>query len=454
METYKIVRDDSRIYPMGLTVTEDRVHVSLAAVGANCSLLLYEKGQEKCWGRIPMSGEERMGDVWNLTVEGLPITKLDYCFEVDGKQVPDPYGKVLLGREHWGKPEELKKILRTPLAATEFDWEGDRPLERSYEDSIIYRIHTRGLTKHPSSQVADKGTFKAIIEKIPYMKDLGITTVELMPITEFQEVMIRGGAEGNPYGVEEPTGKLNYWGYTKQYYFAPKMAFASGREKHPDLEVKSLVKALHLAGIELVCELYFSGSESPAFVLDVVRYWVREYHLDGIHLIGNVPRELIGLDPYLSHTKLWALTWEGVDGGKQKHLAEYQEGFMIDMRRLLKGDEDQMNHLIFQSKHNPARCGVINYMANTNGFTLMDMVSYDQKHNEANGEHNQDGTVYNHSWNCGVEGPSRKKKLLELRKKQIRNAVLLLFLSQGTPLLLAGDEFGNSKSGNNNTYCQ
>ena len=163
---------------------------------------------------------------------------------------------------------------------------------------------------------------------------------------------------------------------------------------------------------------------------------------------------MIGEDPYLSRTKLFATSWEGVDKGKVRHLAEYHDGFMLDMRRFLKGDEDQLNRFAINCRKNPERNGIINYMANTNGFTMMDMVSYDVKRNDSNGEHNRDGSDYNFSWNCGVEGPTKKKKILELRKKQIRNGMLLLFLSQGTPLLLAGDEFGNSQSGNNNAYCQ
>jgi glycogen operon protein len=206
--------------------------------------------------------------------------------------------------------------------------------------------------------------------------------------------------------------------------------------------------------MEVIIELYFTGKENPAFVLDAVRFWAEEFHVDGIHLVGFAPNDLIGRDPYLSGTKLFSTSWMGVPGGHEKHLAEYNDGFLVDMRRALKGDEDEMNHLIFRSRRNPADFGVINYMANTNGFTLMDMVSYDTKHNEANGEGNQDGNSYNYSWNCGVEGHTRRKKIVELRRKQIRNAALMLFLSQGTPLLLAGDEFGNSKDGNNNSYCQ
>ena len=201
---------------------------------------------------------------------------------------------------------------------------------------------------------------------------------------------------------------------------------------------------------------YFSGKEVPGFVLETVRFWVREYHVDGIHLTGYAPTVLLAKDPYLADTKLWALSWEAEKpaAGEKKHLGEYNDGFLIDMRRALKGDEEQMSSLIYRNRRNPAETGVLNFMAGTNGFTMMDMVSYDQKHNEANGENNRDGSDYNYSWNCGAEGHVRKKKIQELRSRQLRNAMLLLFLSQGTPVLLAGDEFGNSQNGNNNAYCQ
>lgn len=456
MEPYRIITDNNQVYPMGMTVMADKIHITTANCGNSCSLVLFRKNEDNPCMTIPMPEDQRMGNVWNLTVEGLTpkIADLEYCFEVDGKLAPDPYGRSFHGWERWGCLENVKETLKSPVCQETFDWEGDKPLNLPFEDSVMYRIHTRGFTRHASSKVPDKGTFKAIAGKIPYMKELGVTTVELMPVTEFQEVMVPEGVDGNPYGPLEPTGKINYWGYTGGYYFAPKASYSSGKEKHPVEELKQLVKELHRAGMELVMELYFNGTEKPAFVLDVVRYWVREYHLDGIHLVGYAPEELIGRDEYLSRTKLYATSWEGIDGGTYRHLAEYNDGFLVDMRRLLKGDEDQMNNLIFRTRQNPVRCGIVNYMAHTNGFTMMDMVSYDMKHNEANGENNQDGYSCNYSWNCGVEGPTRRKKLVELRRRQIRNAVLMVMLSQGTPLLLAGDEFGNSKLGNNNTYCQ
>ena len=188
-------------------------------------------------------------------------------------------------------------------------------------------------------------------------------------------------------------------------------------------EFKYMVRELHKAGLEVVPELYFSGREVPEFVLETVRFWVREYHVDGIHLTGYAPTVLLATDPYLAGTKLWALSWEAEKpaAGEKKHLGEYNDGFLIDMRRALKGDEEQMSSLIYRNRRNPAETGVLNFMAGTNGFTMMDMVSYDQKHNEANGENNRDGSDYNYSWNCGAEGHVRKKKIQELRSRQLRN---------------------------------
>ena len=340
----------------------------------------------------------------------------------------------------------------------------DQPLKHPYDETILYRLHVRGFTRHTSSGTGERGTFRALTEKIPYLKELGITAVELMMPNEFQEVMMEDGADGNPYATGTPTGRLNYWGYGAGYLFAPKASYTSGKEKEPEREFKDLVKEFHKNDIEVLVELYFTGEESAALAQEAVRFWVYEYHVDGVHLSGFAPAELLASDPLLADTKLLAGSGDGVRVAKTAaapklrerrwHLGEYNEGFLIDMRRVLKGDEDQVGRLIYQTRRNPDAYGVINYMAATNGFTMMDMVSCEQKHNEANGENNRDGSDYNYTWNCGVEGTTRKKKIVQMRKKQLRNAFLLLFLSQGTPMFLAGDEFGNSQNGNNNAYCQ
>lgn len=446
---------------MGLTRTDGGIHVSAVAAAKACSLLLFVKedknGKEARFREvrnIPFPEEGKTGHVWSMTLNGA-FDDLYYAFEADVKRFSDPYGRSFAGRERWGRLSHAKRLLLSPVAEPEFDWQGDRPLHIPYEDCIVYRAHVRGLTKHASSGTEHRGTFRGVVDKIPYFKELGITTLELLPPVEFQEVMMPENVEGNPYGMCEPTGRLNYWGYAKAGMFAPKASYADPGT-NPVTEFKYMVRELHKAGLEVVPELYFSGKEVPEFVLETVRFWVREYHVDGIHLTGYAPTVLLAKDPYLADTKLWALSWEAEKpaAGEKKHLGEYNDGFLIDMRRALKGDEEQMSSLIYRNRRNPAETGVLNFMAGTNGFTMMDMVSYDQKHNEANGENNRDGSDYNYSWNCGAEGHVRKKKIQELRSRQLRNAMLLLFLSQGTPVLLAGDEFGNSQNGNNNAYCQ
>lgn len=456
-KNYSIDIQDRMIYPMGVTAVPGGIHATFVFRGQQCALLLFKKGGKGLQDRIIFPEDSRMGDVWSMTVKG-DFTDLEYAFEADGEEVPDPYGHCFTGRGRWGDTEKAAKPARTPFFAEqdEFDWEGDRQPRIPFKDSIMYRIHPRGFTKHASSGVesGERGTFKGIIRKIPYMKELGITTVEMMPPVEFDEVILPERNPGDPFGPEEDEGKLNYWGYVPGFSFAPKASYSSTREKGAAQEFKTLVKELHKAGMELVIELFFSGKEAPAYILDVVRWWAGEYHVDGVHLVGCIPGKLLAEDPYLSRLKLYADSWNEEDCGSVRRLAEYNQGFMMDMRSFLKGDENQLNKLAYHTRRNPVGMGTVNYMANTNGFTLMDMVSYDAKHNEDNGEDNRDGTDYNQSWNCGVEGPTKKKKILQLRRKQLRNAMLLLFLSQGIPLLMAGDEFGRTKKGNNNSYCQ
>ena len=422
--------------------------------GSACSLVLTEEQGETAV--FEMAPELRQGDVWNLTLETDRQIKgcFVYGFQTEQGWLPDPYGRVLRGREIWGAETGFKRKLETVAGQTVFDWGEDKRLQIPYEDCVIYKAHVRGFTKHPSSHVRDRGTFRAVMEKIPYMKELGVTTLELMPVMEFNEVREETEVRMVKLPVENQPPKLNYWGYGDSFLFAPKASYSSGKRKHPATELKTLVRELHKNNMELVLELYVSGKEDPSMVLDAVRYWAREYHIDGIHLVGDAPLKLIGQDPYLSRLKLWAEYWNGVDEGSHRHLGWYNDGFLRDMRQVLKGDDGGLNRLAYRAKLNLENSAVINYMAGTNGFTLADMVSYNEKHNEANGERGKDGPEENDSWNCGAEGPTRKRKVLELRKKQMKNAVLMLFFSQGTPMLLAGDEFGNSQSGNNNPYCQ
>lgn len=464
----KMLNSRGILYPFGVTPVEGGVKLLLQAPGKACRLLLYRPGEEQPLETVDFQEEERVGDVWSMTLTGRDLESLEYCFEVDGVPAADSYARRIAGRNAWADLTNGALVPRCVFREEPFDWEEDSNPEIPYSDTVLYRLHVRGFTMHGSSGVKERGTFSAVEEKIPYLKELGVTSIELMPVVEFQEVMMPEEAAGNPYGNRGPTGIINYWGYGPAFLFAPKAAYGGGKD--PVNELKHLIKSLHKNGMECILELYFTGKEQPRLILDVLRYWVLEYHVDGFRLSGFVPVEIAAADPFLSRVKLLAHSWERAQssvqnfgyrapGGekvtvREKHLAEYNEQFQNDMRRLLKGDEDQMNALALHIRRNPPGFGVINYMANTNGFTMMDMVSYDRKHNEKNGEDNRDGNDYNYSWNCGAEGPVRKKKITQLRRKQLRNAFLMLFLSQGTPLLLAGDEFGNSQGGNNNAYCQ
>ena len=466
MKAENIVRQKTEIpdFTPGIKRTRTGMHLCVEAPGAFCRLVIYEAGKKQ-GVRIPFSPEERVGDIWTMELAGDDFSGLEYTIETEQGERPDPCGRVYTGHERWGDLKAALRPVRCRFPEETYDWEMDQPLKHPYDETILYRLHVRGFTRHTSSGVEERGTFRALTEKIPYLKELGITAVELMMPNEFQEVMMEDGADGNPYATGAPTGRLNYWGYGAGYLFAPKASYTSGKEKEPEREFKDLVKEFHKNDIEVLIELYFTGEESAALAQEAVRFWVYEYHVDGVHLSGFAPVELLASDPLLADTKLLAGSWEGVRLPKKAaaapklrerrwHLGEYNEGFLTDMRRVLKGDEDQVSRLIYQTRKNPDAYGVINYMAATNGFTMMDMVSCEQKHNEANGENNRDGSDYNYTWNCGVEGATRKKKIVQMRKKQLRNAFLLLFLSQGTPMLLAGDEFGNSQNGNNNAYCQ
>jgi len=453
---------------MGVTLTEKGFHVNVVSEGTACAMHLYRRNEADAFLSLPFSPEEKMGSVWSLDVREEDVNEksgfgslagIEYNFEDDDGIFADPYGLSFSGRDAWGKVEQYGNPLRSPLVLPEFDWEDDAPPRIPYEDTIIYRLHVRGFTKSPSSGVVQKGTFDGIIEKIPYLKELGVTTVELLPCQEFEELMVRKSDQGAPAGAapEKPRkadGRVNYWGYAPANHFAPKAGYCRKKDRSPVNELRALVKALHKAGMEIILEFYFDGSRSASYVIDVLRYYVRFYHIDGVHISGYADAAAVAGDPYLSEVKLIAEGWNTGAKKGRKRLAAANENFEHDMRRILKGDEGMLNSLVYHTRNNPAGFAVINFMANTNGFTMADMVSYDIKHNEANGEDNADGTDMNFSWNCGAEGPSRKTKIRELRNRQLRNAFMLLLLSQGTPLILAGDEFGQTQGGNNNPYCQ
>ena len=459
------MKDHRTLLPMGVTETEQGFHVNAVAPGTSCTLVLFRRNEKEPALELPFPESERLGNVWALDVtreelaeaglSGEALETAEYCFRDDKGFFEDPCGVAYSGRDSWGKIEQYGNQLRSPLFLRPFDWGEDHHPSTPFADTVIYRINVRNFTKSPSSGVVQKGTFDGVIEKIPYLKELGITAVDLMPCQEFEELMIPASDYSGPAALaRKPDGRINCWGYVKTHHFAPKASLCRKKDRDPAGEFRELVKAMHAAGIEVYTELYFDGSEDSAYVTSVLRWYVRFFRVDGLHIVGFADIEAASRDPYLARTKIIAQYWKEMPRKGPKLLASCNENFQRDMRRYLKGDEGTLNSLVFHTKNNPLGAAVINYMANTNGFTMMDMVSYDRKHNELNGEGNTDGPDGNFSWNCGVEGPTRKRKITELRRQQLRNAFLLLLLSQGTPLIMAGDEFGNTQGGNNNAYCQ
>ncbi len=423
------------------------------------SLLLYYKKSDEPSIEIPFGKEPEAGSVRTLFLKGFKAKDYEYNYSVDGKILKDPYAYRISGREQFGMPmdgEHVHKIRCGFLSEKPYDWEDDSAPGIPYEDMILYKLHVRGYTKQAKLSPGKKGTFCGLMEMIPYLKDLGVNAVELMPAYEFFEVPSVG--ENSGMVSQKRKEKLNFWGYLPGFYFAPKQAYCASRE--PEREFRDLVKAFHKAGMECIMEFYFQKEANPSAVLRALQFWKLYYHVDGFHLLGEgVPANLLLKDGILSETKLmldnvpaWDIPEEHLAYGR--YLAEYNPGFLQDMRRFLKSDEGMLNAVSYRIKENFHTHGVIHYMACQDGFTLADTVSYNYKHNEENGENNQDGSSFNYSWNCGVEGPSRRSAVIRSRERQMRNAFLMLLLSQGVPMIYGGDEIANSQGGNNNAYCQ
>lgn len=441
---------------MGATVLGDSVNFALTAdLGSECELVLYKKNAKKESMRIPFESAQVIGNVYAMEVEGLDYKNYDYNFCIDGEIVTDIYAKAITGKKDWGvAPKEV----RGAIISEDFDWEDDAPLRKPFDETIMYRLHVRGFTKDATSKVRHKGTYLGVVDKIPHLKRLGITMVELMPAYDFNEIEVAPATSmvGN-FQIEAPV--LNYWGYTNGFAFAPKASFAFTDKPGGEVnEFKTMVKALHDAGIEVSMEFFFPEETKPKLIIDALRYWVMEYHIDGVHINGDEAlMKLVETDNILSTTKIFTYSFAGdVDfyqPNKNRNLANFNDGFMVDARKFVKGDEDMLNSISYKIKANPPGATVVNYVANHNTFTLYDCVSYDRKYNEENGENNNDGAEYNYSWNCGAEGETRKRTIMELRKKQIKNMLSLVFLSAGVPMIYAGDEMCNSQKGNNNPYC-
>lgn len=455
---------------MGASVVENGINFSVSAeIDDKCEVILYEKNNIEETLRIPFVSDHSIGNIFSMRVEGIDYKKYDYNFSINGEIVTDLYARALVGKKEWGK---IPKNIRGIIVKDEFDWDGDTPLKISFEDTIIYRLHVRGFTKHSSSKAKHKGTYLGIVDKIPYLKELGVTMIELMPAYEFNEIIenIATSMKGN-FNIESPV--LNYWGYTYGYTFAPKASYAYTDKLGGEIEeFKYMVRELHRNGIEISMEFFFAQNTNPRLVLDTLNYWILEYHIDGIHVnCDNYVMKMIKTDNLLGQTKIFVYNCENNEDyysslnqfDKEKNyygqiyrtrnIAQFNDDFMVSARKFVKGDEDMLNSISHKIKSNPIGNAVVNYIANHNTFTLYDTVSYDRKYNEPNGENNRDGAVYNYSWNCGIEGDTKKRKINTLRKCQIKNGLAIVLLSQGVPMIYAGDEMCNSQKGNNNPYC-
>lgn len=453
------IRSQQNPYPLGAHVEAGGIRFAYATKAASCGVILYNRKTGRQLRKEAFSAEEKIGNVYCKYIENLQADQIAYQFYEEERKLPDPFARSFENGKGYGKLRsacDLKSLIPTE----EFDWEGDKPPRLGYSESVGYCVHVRGFTAHSSSKVTHRGTYRGMIEKIPYLKETGITTLELQPSYEFLELEPETDPVVN-YGLQprarEP--KLNYWGYKEGYYYAPKSGYAAGEDAVT--EFKELVKALHRNGMELVMQFYFPRGVRAVSIPEILRFWVLEYHVDGFHLMGtDLQVEVAASDPLLADTKLWYYHFDtDVIYGRNEtcdmpNLACYQDDYLYAVRRYLKGDENMLENLLYQMRRIPPRMGRVHYISNYCGFTVMDMVSYDYKHNEANGEENRDGNAYNCSWNCGEEGSSRKLKIRQLRYRQIKNAFVILLCTQSMPLIFMGDEFGNSQKGNNNPYCQ
>jgi glycogen operon protein len=523
--------------PFGVSHAPNGLNFSIyTSAGTACTLVLFRRGEAQPFAELPFPTNYRIGDVFCMVVFGLDDEDLEYGYRIDGpfdpvvghrfdstKVLMDPYARQIAGRDVWGEEPDWQASYpyRARVSFDDFDWEGEGPLEIAPEDLVIYEAHVRGFTRSESSGCKHPGSYAALVEKIPYLKELGINAIELMPIYEFDEF------ENSRLHPNTGERLYNFWGYSTVGFFAPKAGYAAtGRFGMQVDEFKQLVKSLHKAGIEVILDvvfnhtaegndqgptLSFKGLDNKTYymltpegyyfnfsgtgntlncnnpvvrslVLDCLRYWASEYHIDGFRfdlasILGRDPwgaplsnpplLESLAFDPILSSCKLIAEAWDA--GGLYQvgsfpafgRWGEWNGKYRDCARRYLKGDEGMVGELAQRVQGSPdlyrhsgrSPATSVNFITCHDGFTLADLVSFNGKHNDANGEGNRDGGDDNHSWNCGAEGWSDEPSILALRKRQMMNAMAILLTSRGIPMILMGDEFGRSQHGNNNAYC-
>ncbi len=432
--------------------------------------------------RIPFTDDYRYGSLYSVKIKGLKPEEWGYRYYRDNYTFDDPYARELIEVSLDGQKTTLSRLY--PFPEDSLPAYGSLK-HRGWQERILYCVHVRGFTASRTSRSLARGTFRGLADKASYLKKLGINGVELMPVYELRPEAL-GKIVGEPEGMSEeerektrkvteevaaaaaqpqPPVKENYWNFGEGCYFAPKSAYAFSDT--PQIEFRKMVETLHRNGIEVFLQLYFPDNVTIQTQLETARFYVTHYQIDGFHLKGNAAAlQTIASDPMLSDTALFYYDFpyeelqkedkENPTVGKPsvQHLCEYTDSFQTLARRFVKSDNQVLREFIKSFVSVPSGHGCVHYVTNYEGFTLADLVSYNWKHNEANGENNRDGCDNNWSWNCGVEGPCHKKDIRTLRTRQMRNLIALNLLAQGTPLLLAGDERCNSQGGNNNPYCQ
>ena len=421
--------------------------------------------------KIEVPKNYSLGSLRSVAVQKLTLSEYVYYFEINGQKVLDPYAHGIMGRQVWNDVSREKEHFEiySAFSTDSFDWGKDAQPEIGPGEMVIYKLHVRGFTMD-SGMKSGAGTFRAMMNKIPYLKKLGITTVELMPVYEFEEMSLPVEEKLPEYPKWEPLAedviqpqkekerskKVNYWGYGPGNYFAVKASYAS-KPDHASREYKTLIRKLHENGMECIMEMYFPEDTNHNLILGALRYWVREFHVDGFHLLGQrIPITTVIQDNLLSRTKIFYTDFAPNDirTHKYRNLFVYSEEYLYPARKLLNHQNADLGDFLNQQRKQGQQMGYVNFIAENNGFTLADLFMYNDKHNEANEENNRDGSDWNFSGNCGVEGPTRKKYINMDRRQRFRNSIMMLFLAQGVPLLWAGDEMGNSQDGNNNAYCQ
>ena len=454
---------------MGAVVTEaGTIFTFEGPKEADCAILLYRiKTGEML--RIEVPKEYCIGSLRSCMVERLDVAHYEYNYEIDGKELVDTYARRIEGRERWFDTSRAERQyqVRSGFARGEYDWENDHTPELPKEDMVMYKLHVRGFTMDGGAKGRKRGTFAALTDKISYLKELGVTTVELMPAYEFEEMVLpkedrlpdylewKRQAEEEEAPLPQAV-RVNFWGYVPGNYFAPKASYsATGDEIR---EFKDLIKTLHKNRMECIMEIYFDDKMNQNVMLDVLRFWVMEYHVDGFHLLGaSLPIRAMAQDLILSRTKLFYIGYEDCLIEKKAaypHLYIYRDEYMYPLRKLLNHMDASIYEFANQQRKQHANIGYVNYAAINNSFSLADVFMYSEKHNQENGEDNRDGLDWNFSSNYGAEGPTRRKYIQSVRRKQLRNALAMVLLGQGIPLLASGDEFANSQKGNNNAYCQ